>query len=48
MVDGELRVVGVLDESEIAKVYLRAAARADENTQEIRLPPDDDPPALKR
>jgi CIC family chloride channel protein len=48
VVDGQLRVVGVLDESEIAKVYLRAAARADENTQEIRLPPDDDPPPLRR
>jgi CIC family chloride channel protein len=50
VVDSELRVVGVLDESEIAKVYLRAAARADEHTQEIRLPPEQDPPLppLKR
>jgi CIC family chloride channel protein len=39
VVDVAGRVLGVLDESEIAKVYLRAAARADENTQEIRLPP---------
>jgi chloride channel protein, CIC family len=37
VVDGEGRIVGLLDESEIAKVYLRAAARADENTQEIAL-----------
>jgi chloride channel protein, CIC family len=37
VIDGEGRIVGVLDESEIAKVYLRAAARADDNTQEIRL-----------
>ncbi len=37
VVDGEGRIVGLLDESEIAKVYLRAAARADENTQEISL-----------
>ena len=37
VVDGEGRIVGVLDESEIAKVYLRAAARADDNTQEIVL-----------
>jgi CIC family chloride channel protein len=37
VVDGEGRIVGLLDESEIAKVYLRAAARADENTSEIQL-----------
>jgi CIC family chloride channel protein len=37
VVDAEGRVVGVLDESEIAKFYLRAAARADENTSEIVL-----------
>ena len=37
VVDGEGRIVGLLDESEIAKVYLRAAARADENTQEFGL-----------
>jgi CIC family chloride channel protein len=51
VVDGQLRVVGVLDESEIAKVYLRAAARADENTQEFTLPPEDGSgplPPLKR
>jgi CIC family chloride channel protein len=40
VVDAQGRIIGFLDESEIAKVYLRAAARADENTQEIRLPPD--------
>ncbi len=40
VVDAEGKIIGVLDESEIAKVYLRAAARADENTQEIRLPPE--------
>ncbi|HEY0707832.1 MAG TPA: chloride channel protein [Polyangia bacterium] len=39
VVDVAGHVLGILDESEIAKVYLRAAARADENTQEIRLPP---------
>ncbi len=37
VVDSENRIIGVLDESEIAKVYLRAAARADDNTQEIVL-----------
>ena len=37
VVDAEGRIVGLLDESEIAKVYLRAAARADENTSEIVL-----------
>jgi chloride channel protein, CIC family len=37
VIDGEGRIVGLLDESEIAKVYLRAAARADENTSEIVL-----------
>jgi CIC family chloride channel protein len=37
VVDAENRIVGVLDESEIAKVYLRAAARADDHTQEILL-----------
>ena len=37
VVDGENRIIGVLDESEIAKVYLRAAARADDHTQEIVL-----------
>jgi CIC family chloride channel protein len=37
VVDAEGRIVGLLDESEIAKVYLRAAARADEFTQEIVL-----------
>jgi CIC family chloride channel protein len=40
VVDAAGRIIGLLDESEIAKVYLRAAARADENTQEVRLPPD--------
>jgi CIC family chloride channel protein len=40
VVDATGRIIGLLDESEIAKVYLRAAARADENTQEIRLGPD--------
>ena len=39
VVDGENgAIIGVLDESEIAKVYLRAAARADDHTQETRLP----------
>jgi CIC family chloride channel protein len=40
VVDATGRIIGLLDESEIAKVYLRAAARADENTQEIRLDPE--------
>jgi hypothetical protein len=35
--DLENRIIGVLDESEIAKVYLRAAARADDNTSEMVL-----------
>jgi chloride channel protein, CIC family len=35
--DVENRIIGVLDESEIAKVYLRAAARADDNTSEMVL-----------
>ena len=38
VVDAEGRVLGHLDESEIAKVYLRAADRADDNTQEMPLP----------
>jgi CIC family chloride channel protein len=37
VIDLEGRVLGVLDEAEIAKVYLQAAARADDNTQEIEL-----------
>ena len=37
VIDGENRIIGILDESEIAKIYLRAAARADDNTQERRL-----------
>jgi chloride channel protein, CIC family len=37
VVDAEGRVLGVLDEAEIAKVYLRAAARAEDHTQEFLI-----------
>jgi CIC family chloride channel protein len=37
VVDAFGHVIGYLDESDIARIYLRAAARADDITQEIKL-----------
>jgi CIC family chloride channel protein len=37
VVDADGHVIGHLDESDIARIYLRAAARADD-TAEIKLP----------